>query len=58
VKTLKLLEEPSIEDLTAQLHVVHQWLQGIVMYDGDLDVDLSEDDEIIFELHQKLIGEA
>jgi len=58
VKTLKLLEEPSIEDLTAQLHVVHQWLTGIVMYDGDLEVDLSEDDEIIFELHQRLIGDA
>jgi hypothetical protein len=58
VKTLKLLEEPSIEDLTAQLHVVHQWLTGIVMYDGDLDVDLSEDDETIFNLHQRLIGDA
>jgi chaperonin cofactor prefoldin len=49
------LEEPSIEDLTAQLQVVQQWLQGIVMYDGDLDVDLAEDDDVIFELHKKLV---
>jgi len=55
VKTLKLLEEPSIEDLTAQLQVVQQWLQGIVMYDGDIDVDLAEDDDVIFEFHKKLV---
>jgi hypothetical protein len=58
VKTQKLLEEPSIEDLTAQLHVVQQWLTGIVAYDGDLDVDLSDDDDVIFELHRRLIGDA
>jgi len=57
VKTVKLLEDPSIEDLVAQLHVVHSWLRGIVMYDGDLDVDLGEDDDTIFELHQRLIQE-
>merc|ERR1719352_1282807 len=56
VKTIKLLEDPTIEDLTAQLHVVYQWLTGIVMYDGDLDVDLGEDDDVIFELHQRLIN--
>jgi len=57
LKTLKLLEDPSIEDLTAQLHVVHQWLRGIVVYDGDLDLDLGEDDEVIFELHQQLVSQ-
>jgi len=56
VKTIKLLEDPTIEDLTAQLHVVYQWLTGVVMYDGDLDVDLGEDDDVIFELHQRLIN--
>jgi hypothetical protein len=55
VKTIKLLEDPSIEDLVAQLHVVHSWLRGIVTYDGNLDVDLGEDDDTIFELHQRLI---
>jgi hypothetical protein len=57
VKTIKLLEDPSIEDLVAQLHVVHSWLRGIVAYDGNLDVDLGEDDDTIFELHQRLIQE-
>jgi hypothetical protein len=55
VKTIKLLEDPSIEDLVAQLHVVHSWLRGVVAYDGNLDVDLGEDDDTIFELHQQLI---
>jgi hypothetical protein len=57
VKTIKLLEDPSIEDLVAQLHVVHSWLRGVVAYDGNLDVDLGEDDDTIFELHQRLVQE-
>jgi hypothetical protein len=55
VKTVKLLEDPTIEDLVAQLHVVQQWFRGIVAYDGNLDVDLGEDDDTIFELHQRLV---
>jgi len=58
VKTLKLLEEPPIEDLIAELQVIHQWLPGLVHFDGDLDADLSHDDDVIFDLHNRLTALA
>lgn len=41
-KTLKLLEEPSVEQLTGQLESLATWLGFIARYDGDVDIDIGE----------------
>jgi hypothetical protein len=53
-KTVKLIEEPSIENLIAENQVIIQWLGGLVQYDGELTVDLSHDDDILLDLHNML----
>jgi hypothetical protein len=53
-KTVKLVEEPSVENLIAENQVILQWLNGLVQYDGDLEVDLSNDDDVLFDLHSVL----
>ena len=54
-KTVKLIEEPSIENLVAENQVIIQWLNGLVQYDGDLNVDLSTDDDVLLDLHDLLV---
>ena len=53
-KTVKLVEEPSIENLIAENQVILQWLTGLVQFDGDLNVDLSHDDDVLLDLHDLL----
>jgi hypothetical protein len=53
-KTVKLIEEPSIENLIAENQVILQWLGGLVQFDGDLSVDLSNDDDVLLDLHDLL----
>jgi hypothetical protein len=43
-KTLKLFDDPSMEDLIAQVRVVRDVLGSMVQYDGDLDIELGEED--------------
>jgi len=43
-KTAKLLDEPSIEELIAQVSVVHGALALMVQYDGNLDIEIDEED--------------
>lgn len=56
IKTVKLLEEPSIEDLVSELQVVTQWLTGLVKHDGSLDLDLNSEESVIYDIH-KLLSE-
>lgn len=44
-KVLKLLDEPDLESLTAELQVVINWLEVLVLYDGDVDLDFEELEE-------------
>jgi hypothetical protein len=53
-KTVKLIEEPSIENLIAENQVIIQWLNGLVQYDGELNVDLTNDDDVLLDLHDLL----
>ena len=53
-KTVKLIEEPSIENLVAENQVLLQWLKGLVQYDGELSIDLSHDDAVLLDLHDML----
>ena len=53
-KTVKLIEEPSVENLVAENQVIIQWLSGLVQFDGELAVDLSNDDDVLLDLHDML----
>jgi len=43
-KTAKLLDEPRIDELIAQVRVIHDALSLMVQYDGNLDIEIDEDD--------------
>lgn len=43
-KTAKLLEEPEVDELIAQVRVIHDALGLMVQYDGNLDIEIDEDD--------------
>jgi len=44
-KCLKLVDEPCLDSLTAEMQVLMSWLQAVVHHDGDIDLDFSELDE-------------
>jgi len=44
-KTVKLLEGPSIAGLVVQLSIVESWLAKIVQVDGDVDIDMSANED-------------
>jgi hypothetical protein len=54
VKTVKLLEEPTLDNLIAETQVINQWLFGLIQHDGDLSADLTNDDDVLFDLHELL----
>lgn len=43
-KTAKLLDEPEIDELVAQVRVIHDALGLMVQYDGNLDIEIDEED--------------
>jgi len=43
-KTVKLLDEPEINELISQVCVVHEALGMMVQYDGNLDIEIDEED--------------
>jgi len=43
-KTAKLLDEPAIDELIAQVRVIHESLSMMVQYDGNLDIEIDEED--------------
>ena len=43
-KTVKLLDDPTIEELVAQLRIVKDSLPMMVNYDDSLDIEVTEDD--------------
>jgi len=57
-KTVKMLEEPSCEELIAQVSLFAMWLQPLVQRDEGLAVELkdSTDNEILNELHKQVTG--
>jgi len=59
VKTLKLVSDPTVEELTAQLTLAARWLPFIVNHDGDLDLEIEDtsDDQGLSELHAFVTGE-
>lgn len=47
IKTVKLLEGPTIAGLIVEVSIVRSWLAKIVQLNGDLGIDLSSDEAII-----------
>ncbi|CAJ1334396.1 unnamed protein product [Effrenium voratum] len=43
-KTAKLLDEPEIDELIAQVRVIHDAIGLMVQYDGNLDIEIDEED--------------
>lgn len=43
-KTLKLFDDPEIDELVRQVRVVHDVLGMMVQYDGELDIEIDEED--------------
>jgi len=43
-KTAKLLDEPEVDELIAQVRVIHDALTLMVQYDGNLDIEIDEED--------------
>jgi len=57
-KTVKMLDEPSVEELIAQITVLTSWLPFICAQDEGLDVELvsSEDDIELNDLNKSITG--
>jgi len=43
-KTLKLFDNPGIEELIEQVRLVHEGLQAMVQHDGELNIEIDEAD--------------
>lgn len=57
-KSLKMLDDPTVEELFAQLTLIRQWLPHMVQrQDGfDLEIDNSEQDGSLMKLHKQITG--
>mmetsp|Transcript_127904 Transcript_127904/g.368455 ORF Transcript_127904/g.368455 Transcript_127904/m.368455 type:complete len:582 (-) Transcript_127904:98-1843(-) len=58
-KTVKMLDEPALEEMLAQLELLHTWLPHLVKRDRGIDIVLedSEDDTRLRDLDQDVTGE-
>lgn len=55
-KTAKLLDEPEIEELISEVRVIHDALGLMVQYDGNLDIEIDEDDlDVDLSLAEKIM---
>lgn len=58
-KTLKMLSDPTVEEMTAELTLLTRWLPHMVRQDSgfDLEIDNTDDDEKLRSLHKHITGE-
>lgn len=54
-KTAKLMNEPSVEQLTAELLLVSSWLQKMVRHEEDFDIDMDHSDETMLMMHEQFV---
>mmetsp|Transcript_19415 Transcript_19415/g.33247 ORF Transcript_19415/g.33247 Transcript_19415/m.33247 type:complete len:274 (-) Transcript_19415:58-879(-) len=59
-KTLKLVDEPTIEELNAQLTLLMMWLPHLVARRGNIDVEIktTDDDEELMRLNNIITGRS
>lgn len=58
-KTLKMLDEPTVEELTAEITLLHRWLPHMVQRDCGFDIELdnTEDNEHLMAIDKDITGE-
>lgn len=42
-KTIKMIEDPLISDLSIEIELLHKWLPSIIQHDGGFNLDLKSD---------------
>mmetsp|Transcript_8044 Transcript_8044/g.15230 ORF Transcript_8044/g.15230 Transcript_8044/m.15230 type:complete len:83 (-) Transcript_8044:95-343(-) len=52
-KTVKLMEEPSVEQLGAELLLLGMWLQSMVAHEEDFDVVMDDSEETMLRMHEQ-----
>lgn len=59
MKTVKMLDEPTVVELTAQLKLLRRWFPHMVDRDDGFDIEFegTDDDERLREMHQQMTGE-
>jgi len=59
-KTVKMLDEPALEEMIAQMSLLHAWLPHLVKRDEgiDLELDDSSDDTRLNDLNMEVTGES
>lgn len=59
IKTLKMLDDPTAEELIAQLTLIRRWLPHLILRKESLNlhIDNSEEDEVLTEIHKVITGE-
>mmetsp|Transcript_11942 Transcript_11942/g.27901 ORF Transcript_11942/g.27901 Transcript_11942/m.27901 type:complete len:543 (+) Transcript_11942:154-1782(+) len=59
VKTLKMLSEPTIEELTAEITLLSMWLPHMIKRDSgfDMEIDTTDDDHKLRMLHLSITNE-
>merc|ERR1719469_1196035 len=50
-KTVKLMEEPSAEQLGAELLLLGSWLRSMASYSEDFDVTMDDTEETMLQMH-------
>jgi len=60
VKTLKLLDNPTVEEIIAEGHILSEWLPHIIERDAGYDRELvnADDDEELAQMHSELASES
>lgn len=53
VKTIKMMDNPTVAGLTVQVSLLRCWMDGIVLADSDIDIDLNSSEETIERWHKK-----
>lgn len=59
LKTVKMLDKPTVLELTAELALLRRWLPFIIQRDSgfDLELDGTDDDSKLVELHRLVTGD-
>mmetsp|Transcript_12551 Transcript_12551/g.34715 ORF Transcript_12551/g.34715 Transcript_12551/m.34715 type:complete len:533 (-) Transcript_12551:270-1868(-) len=58
-KTLKMLSDPTVEEMTAEMTLLTRWLPHMVRQDTgfDIEIDNTDDDDKLQALHKHITGE-
>mmetsp|Transcript_79726 Transcript_79726/g.151398 ORF Transcript_79726/g.151398 Transcript_79726/m.151398 type:complete len:735 (-) Transcript_79726:23-2227(-) len=53
-KTVKLPEDPDLQQLTTELQLLSNWLEALAQFDGDIGLDLSNPEETMIKVEKVL----